>query len=231
MTEEQILEDIKSIETFKFDEEQECSLFEHFARTKSQYPAEILLMQTCGSNIKKYYYNYSEKLLRYIKFAKIKDISSIENSCIFSAINDEDESQIDFTPKQFSDKIVVYDDYNRLITYDKTTGHYEQFYIDITEEEAKEIVESFQKFYDIKKPMIDSSVVHIDKAESKESSEITNEQFCEAAKIIVQYLKETIELSEVRFQKYGESVKLDLVESLFYNDEDEDNSNLDELLP
>lgn len=51
----------------------------------------------------------------------------------------------------------------------------------------------------------------------KLTDEITNEQFRNAAQIISQWMVETPEISEIRFQKFEDGVKLDLIDSLFFS--------------
>lgn len=243
MSEAEILKNILSVSTELFDDDG-ISFVDHFADTRSQWPAEILLFSCPDRLYKKWYYNYTEKMLRYIKThdKTVADPGDDGSQVIFEAINDEDESSISFTAGQIADKILVYQDYQRLITYDKSTGHYEQFLIDIDKESADIIVEDFSQHFNIDKsnhfhpdtmvcenlqsiPTEDDVAVYDDEPdkldEVADEEEVSNEEFRDAAKVIIQYLQETPELSEIRFQRFEDGVKLDLINSLFYNCEEQ----------
>lgn len=227
MTEKEILKEITSIDTSFFADG--LSFGEHFEQTQSQYPAEILLFSTPDEFVKKYYYNYSEKMLRYIvrdakSIQKVKEVG--EDDHLFDAVNDEDQSSISFSSLDVVNKVIVYDDFRKLITHDPKTGHYECFFIDVAEEEAKAIVDDFTSVFNIDRPMIDNTIVDaepdsLDNDEDRDKfEEITEDEFSAAASTIAKWMLSDGATKKVTFFINDEGiVELDIHSKMFFNGE------------
>lgn len=216
MTTEQILSEIKSIDVDSL--EKGMSIVDHFTKTNKQYPAEALLLHVQGDDIGKWYYNYTEKLLRRIEvnFKNINDENKFEQHWL-NAISDEDESVIPFTAEQFANKIVVYNDWHKLVTYDEKTGHYECFFVDIVEGIAKEIMKNIDEYNgnnNIDPPTIDELM----------EDDI---QFSKACTSISDWMLDNDIISELRFTNTPNGIKLDLVQSMLFTGHS--NSDTDEL--
>lgn len=226
MTPKEILKEITSIDTNFFADG--LSFGEHFEQTQSQYPAEILLFSTPDKFVKKYYYNYSEKMLRYIvrdtkSIEKVKEISKDDH--LFDAVNDDDQSSISFSSLDVVNKVVVYDDFHKLVTHDPKTGHYECFFIDVTEEEAKAIVEDFTSVFSIDRPMIDNTIVDAepDSLDEDDVEEITQDEFSAAASTIAKWMLSDGATKKVTFFINDKGmVELDIHSKMFFAGEDED---------
>ena len=221
MTEQEILEEITSFDTSYFSDG--MSFGEHFEQTHSQYPCEIILFSAPDELFKKYYYNYSEKMLRYIRTDHknvVNNTEISESDHIFDAINDADESIIPFSSKDIVDKVVVYDDYRKLITYDSRTGHYECFFVDIDEQRASEIIDDFKKVYSLGRPMVDNSVVEVKEDKENNENEVTDEEFSKAASVIAKWMLSCAS-SSVTFTYVDGSIELDIHSKLYFNDENE----------
>lgn len=221
MTEKEILEEITSFDTSYFSDG--MSFGEHFEQTHSQYPCEIILFSAPDNLFRKWYYNYSEKMLRYIRtdhknVAKSNEISQSDH--IFDAVNDEDESLISFSSEDLVNKVVVYDDFRKLITYDPKTGHYECFFVEVDEQTASEIVEDFQKVFNFDRPMIDNSVVKVEADEEKPENEVTDDEFSKAASVIAKWMLSCAS-SSVTFTYVDGSIELDIHSKLYFNDDNE----------
>ena len=220
MTEKEILEEITSFDTSYFSDG--MSFGEHFEQTHSQYPCEIILFSAPDNLFRKWYYNYSEKMLRYIRTDHenvVKNNEISESDHIFDAINDEDESLISFSSQDLVDKVVVYDDFRKLITYDPKTGHYECFFVDVDERTASEVVEDFQRVFDVDRPMVDNSVVEVKENEEKDKG-VSDEEFSKAASVIAKWML-SCECSSVIFTYVDGSVELDIHSKLYFNDKNE----------
>lgn len=228
MTEKEILEEITSIDTSFFADG--LSFGEHFEQTQSQYPAEILLFSTPDEFVKKYYYNYSEKMLRYIvsdrkSIQTVKEISKEDH--LFDAVNDEDQSSISFSSLDVVNKVVVYDDFHKLVTHDPKTGHYECFFIDVPEEEAKAIVEDFTSVFSIDRQMVDDSIIDINPDildnDKEEIEEITQDEFSAAASTIAKWMLSDGATKKVTFFLNDEGVvELDINSKMFFAEDDEE---------
>lgn len=214
MTTEQILSEIKNIDVNSF--EKGMTILDHFIKTNQQYPAESLLLHLADNSVK-WYYNYTEKLLRRIEVNfKQANKTNEKNEQWFKAISDEDETSISFTAEQFADKVVIYDDWHKLVTYDEKTGHYECFFIDIPEDIAKAIREEENlTLYDSE---IDQSV-SIDEL-MEESAEFAN-----ACSTLSNWMLNNDVVSELRFSNVPEGIKLDLVQSMLFTGNQEDESD------
>lgn len=213
MTEKQILSEIKSVDVESL--EKGMSIIDHFFKVKHQYPAESLLLHLPNNSVK-WYYNYTEKLLRRIdvNFKQIncedRDKHS-EDEHWFNAISDEDETSIPFTAGQFANKIVVYDDWHKLITYDETTGHYECFFIDIPDDLAKSICDDqMLTFDDVERANYDYHTVALGEVMEE------NQDFADACTALANWMLQNDVIPELRFTRTKEGIKLDLIQSMLF---------------
>lgn len=216
MTTEQILSEIKNIDVDSF--EIGMSILQHFNKVGQQYPAESLLLHFPNNNVK-WYYNYTEKLLRRIEvnFKQVHIQDEKEHSLNdhwFTAISDEDESSIPFTASQFADKIVVYNDWHKLVTYDESTGHYECFFVDISKDIANDI---------IKNQMLSADEV-LNNPDTFTIEEILeeSEDFATACSVLSNWMLNNNVVSELRFIHTQEGIKLDLIQSMLFTGSQKD---------
>ena len=206
MTIKKILEEIESIDISTLGDG--LSFADHFIANRSISPIENLLFY---SDCKKYYYNFSEKRLRKLicLLDKITDLDD-PNNIVFNCKDLENEPDIDLKADSFADKIVCYEDYHKVVTYDPDTKHYECFFADM----SKQKVEKFNQ----ENPLQDE--IEIEGIDIDNSPEVV-----EAFKTICTYLyKSRNELSEIRFIDMGDGIKVDLISSKFYPDDKMNNS-------
>lgn len=226
MTEKQILSEIKSVNVESL--ENGMTIMDHFFKVKHQYPAESLFLHIPDNSVK-WYYNYTEKLLRRVEvdFKQINETAESkhsENEHWFDAISDEDESVIPFTAGQFASKIVVYDDWHKLITYDEETGHYECFFVDIPENVAKAVCnDQMLVFDDIANETSNDEVITIEEAMEED------DDFAKACTKLANWMLKNDIIPELRFTRIAEGIKLDMIQSMLFTGTEED--KVDELPP
>lgn len=219
MTEKQILSEIKRINVESL--EKGMTIMDHFFKVKHQFPAETLFLYLPNNSVK-WYYNYTEKLLRRVE-VDFKQVHNTDekthspNEHWFDAISDKDESSIPFTAGQWANKIVVYDDWHKLVTYDETTGHYECFFVDIPEDLAKSICDDqMLTFDDIERANYDYHTVAIEEVMSD------SKDFADACTSLANWMLENDVVPELRFTRVKEGIKLDLIQSMLFTGSQED---------
>lgn len=200
-----ILKEIESVDTTKYLDG--LSFGEHYNQTKHITAIEELLL-FCNSP--KYYYNYSEKRLRKLKThdENIKNLADGDDIIfICQDLNKEPDIKIDSL--QFSNKIICYEDYHKVITYDDSTKHYECFYVNL----SKKGVEKFFKDCHEKLPEDKKQFFYFPQEEEKDAYKDLADSF----KTISDYLESVSDdISEIRFINTADGVQIDVVTSRLY---------------
>ena len=208
MTVDKILKEIQAIDTSVMSDG--LSFSDHYIETKNITAIEQLLFYC---NVKKYYYNYTEKRLRELE-CNIDNIINFEgeDNAIFTCKDVEDETSIDIKAHSFADKIICFEDYHKTVTYDLTTKHYECFYVDITQKKVNEFFKEARKAIPPELQQFIHQPTQDTPTEIEAPQEVTD-----AFQIVCKYLlASTGELSEIRFTNIGDGIKIDLIASKFY---------------
>lgn len=139
---EKIKKEIESVETNKCTDG--LSFMDRLEHDGHLTHIERLLFFT--KDVKKYYYNFTEKHLRELQVnigALIDDVEEVDGAhYIFDCIDPDDkEDKFKISSVDFAEKIICYEDYHKAIVYDAKKKFYECFYVDMTKKE----VERFKK--------------------------------------------------------------------------------------
>ena len=216
MTIKKILDEIQAIDTSVLTDG--LSFADHYVADHNITPIEQLLF---FCKCKKYYYNYTEKRLR-VMYCHIENMMSmIENENgdteLFTCNDLEDEDSIIISAQAFADKIVCYEDFHKVVTYDPTTHHYECYFVDL----GKKKVDGFFKDAKDALPSELKQYIHTPVSEKPEILAGESPEVVAAFRTICDFLQSNDgELSEIRFTNISEGVKIDLITSKLYSSDD-----------
>lgn len=217
MTTNKILEEIQAIDTSSLTDG--LSFSDRYLADKNITPIEQLLF-FCEA--KKYYYNYTEKRLRELESSPDNIMNMDEDNAIFTCKDLEDEPDINIKAHSFSDKIICFEDYHKVVTYDTKTKHYECFYVDLTK---KKVTEFFKNTKAALPPELSGWIHEPTKEELDELDK--SPEVAAAFQAVCKYLYANDgELSEIRFVNMGDGVKVDLIASKFYSEGSMDSPSL-----
>lgn len=208
MNREKIINEIKTFDTKKCVDG--VSFCEHTKQTGKLTRIEQLLM---FSGRTKYYYNYSEKKLREVEVKLRNIIEKSGDDIFFVCFDKEDDTKIDIYAKRFSEKIICFEDYHKVIVYDEASKQYECFFVDMTKKNVEDFFKDVHKYIpdDVKKFVLNE---YGDEVATEEAQHEAFDELGECFNKICEYMhREDTDLTEIRFTNLLEGVQVDLVTS------------------